>query len=462
MKKQILSAILMAAVILTTTACSGKTEVSEPSSPSESEVTAEAAPESTPAATAEKQEQAEAATTAPEEAAEPVELLNITDNLSKISLCNGSWSFMASNGVPYLYSIAENKLYELDPDYGVISDYTRAYKIGDLIYYYYNYRCNYVVNAVTNEVVYKNGERIDGLNFRHINPETGRMLVTKVSESASGDVISIGVINSKQEWEYPLTEFTIDGFTTDDLKVFDLLLMGDYVLLHDHRNNCYFYSLKDKSCKLVWENSKSGGLTPEYPKAKDKELIYASEALYVLDDSGECKKIYDLSESNYFSFSFWGDDSIGFKTTAGNKTDVILSWNDYKDLCEGFDLSKYHHVSIIDINENTIIFAATNPNFSNPAYIAYNDMYNIIMNKDGSLVTKPFSVSTKDAFDFCGDWVVINNKIINCKTGDSKEFEIIQTGNNTDRIAVKDGGYWYLVDLSDPDALLNPFELAAQ
>ena len=49
MKKQILSAILMAAVILTTTACSGKTEVSEASSQRESEVTAEAAPESTPA-----------------------------------------------------------------------------------------------------------------------------------------------------------------------------------------------------------------------------------------------------------------------------------------------------------------------------------------------------------------------------------------------------------------------------
>ncbi len=67
-----------------------------------------------------------------------------------------------------------------------------------------------------------------------------------------------------------------------------------------------------------------------------------------------------------------------------------------------------------------IAFSARNPD---------GDIYIILMNRDGSLVTDPAKVG-----------------------------EVNKTG----MVTVETDGAWYIVELSDPETLLNPFELAAQ
>ena len=53
--------------------------------------------------------------------------------------------------------------------------------------------------------------------------------------------------------------------------------------------------------------------------------------------------------------------------------------------------------------------------------------------------------------------------IINCKTGESRTYDNVDiTDEKTGMATVKVDKKWYLIDLSDPDTLLNPFELSAQ
>ena len=114
MKQKILSAILVSAVILSMTGCSGTkpTEIPDSKPSQESEVTS-----STTSATTEKQEQTESeaptttttaqTTTAPEEVSEPVEALKVNNSFS---IKNSTWCFIADNGEEYYYDIANNKL----------------------------------------------------------------------------------------------------------------------------------------------------------------------------------------------------------------------------------------------------------------------------------------------------------------------------------------------------------------
>ena len=457
MKKQILSAILMAAVILTTTACSGKTDVSEPSSPSESEVTAEAAPESTPAATAEKQEQAEdsavtfedatsAATTAPEEAAEP-------DERSIISIEgfeNGSLYFKASDGIWYLYDVVENRIYEIIDDWRTGARRLRFYKMGDLIcvwagdYDWYNY-C--VVNTVTNEIILNN-QNADGLKFRHFDTETGRILVTKVSESFSGNSMSIGVMNSKGEWDYPLRDFSIDGVSVDNLNEDELFLMGDYVF-YSRGDKAYYYSLKDNTVKLA-SDSIDQNIYACYNNYSNKAIFKTSEGICAFDDSGECRIICTDDVSFSDSVKNYGEV---FEVCNSKRERSIYSWDDYKNL--GFDLSEYTIERIYAANKNTVAFSTKNPDGVN---------YLIIMNRDGSLVTDPIKGDCS-YMQLCRDYAIImdTKTIINCKTGETRTYDNVDiTDEKTGMATVRVDKKWYLIDLSDPDALLNPFELAAQ
>ncbi len=453
--KKIVSMALIAALIVSAAGCgekvpaetTAKTEATIAATETVKETTAkeaaDAAGENSAEETAETTAEAEeTTTTAPEEASEYAGL----SMSNPLSFDNGSLYFEASNGTKYLYQVAENKIYEINDDW-TYSNYN-LFKTGDMIWVWYwdkgKPTCYRVVNAATNEVMYKYGND-DGLKFRSINPETGRMLATKVEKGFSGNTISIGVMNNKGEWENPLTEFSIDGVKTDELNNCRYTFMGDYVLLSGSGLS-YIYSFKDNK---ISEIEGFGYYTANRNLNHDKVIGSNYGGILIIDSTGESKQIYQYEDySNILDIYFIGD---GIVIKEKNKyTD--LSADDYKDM--GFNLSEYNvRGTIYDVKENTIAFTAENPD---------GDIYTIIMNKDGSFVTEPFKTKNVTDVTLCGDYAIINSTktLLNCKTGESKTFDNVGLEDDkTEMITVEADGAWYIVDLSDPDTLLNPFEL---
>ena len=455
MKKQILSAILMAAVILTTTACSGKTESSEPSSPSESEVTAEAAPESTPAATAEKQERAEesavaseevtsAAATAPEEAAEPAELLHIAGNCEFVG---NSLYFEADNGERYFYDIPENTLTKCDKSWPLGG---ALFKVGDLVgRAYFDGDYSFAIDTKTNE--YLLNEENDGYRVCAANDTQGRIIVTKLEKSFSGNKILIGMMNGKGEWIYPMTELPDDKITAEVIsKYYDnyYIIMGDYAMIMN--GSGYIYSFKENTLSKA-ENPDSLSIYNCYWN-KDKDKVVSTRGyngVWLFDSTGKGTMILDNADRVISA----GD---GIITQVGEKW-TVLSWDDYKDM--GFDLSGYDVTELLGVTKDVIAFSANNPD---------GDIYIILMNKDGSLVTEPFRGTSGSILGFCGDYFVLNvkagNTVINCKNGEKKtpENTITAIDGKLGVMVVRADGCRYLAYPNDPDTLLNPFELAAQ
>ena len=453
--KKIVSMALIAALIVSAAGCgekapaetTAKTETTTAATETVNETTAkEAAGENSAEETAETTAEAEeTTTTAPEETSEYAGL----SMSNPLSFDNGSLYFEASNDTKYLYQVAENKIYEINKDW--INGKSKLCKTGDLMCVWrfdYGWKNYCVVNIATNEVILKND---DGFNLRHFNTETGRILVTKVEEGFSGNSISLGVMNNEGEWEYPLTEFSIDGFTVDDLNDCELLLMGDYIFIRYRGKEVYFYSLKDKSSKKVCDDVDSLYSDSFYNHNGDIAVFHTDDGICAFDASGECKEIYN----GRISAVQFADYGKYFRVMAnGLDEDLLLSWDGYKDT--GFDLSGYDVTSIYDVKENVIAFSAKNPD---------GDSYNIIMNKDGSFVTEPFSKTSlnSDEISLYGDYAFIKptKTLLNLKTGESKTIgNIGLVDDKTEMITVEADGEWYLVDLSDPDTLLNPFELA--
>ena len=414
--KKIVSMALIAALIVSAAGCgekapaetTAKTETTTAATETVKETTAkEAAGENSAEETAETTAEAEeTTTTAPEEASEYAGL----SMSNPISFKNGSLCFEASNGTKYLYQVAENKIYEINDDWTRIN-YNNLFKTGDMIWVWYwdhdRPTCYCVVNAATNEVMYKEGN--DDLIFRNINPETGRMLVTKVEEGFSGNSISIGVMNNKGEWENPLTEFSIDGVKTDELNNCRYTLMGDYALLSGGSMS-YIYSFKDNK---ISEIEGFGYYKANWDINYDKVIGSNYGGILIIDSTGESKQIYQCERANSIIdmdyFIELRDNGIVIKEgIQGGYKYTVLSADDYKDM--GFDLSEYNVIGVHDVEENVIAFYTKNPD---------GDAYTIIMNKDGSFVTEPFKYGrASDDVTLCGDYEIIRSTktLLNLKT----------------------------------------------
>ena len=410
--KKIVSMALIAALIVSAAGCgekapaetTAKTETTTAATETVKETTAkEAAGENSAEETAETTAEAEeTTTTAPEEASEYAGL----SMSNPLSFDNGSLYFEASNGTKYLYQVAENKIYEINDDW---THNWNLFKTGDMIWVWYcdhdRPTCYCVVNAATNEVMYKEGND-DDLIFRNINPETGRMLVTKVEEGFSGNSISIGVMNNKGEWENPLTEFSIDGVKTDDLNNCRYTLMGDYVLLSG-RSMSYIYSFKDNKISEI-EGFDYDNIRNCCKNDFDKVITKYGD-VRIIDSTGESKQIYSSSADGYFI-----GDGIVIQEHNTLKYTAVLSADDYKDM--GFNLSEYDVRGIHDVEENVIAFCAKNPD---------GDTYTIIMNKDGSFVTEPFKTKKVTDVTLCGDYAIIKSTkpYLTAKQANRKQLE---------------------------------------
>ena len=379
--------------------------------------------------------------TATEEIAVPMEQHKV---MMDCGFAGGSWVFEADNGEYYFYDIAGNTLTKFEDSWSLGGT---VFKTGDLVGCYSNDDgYSRVINTKTNEYVLK--EETDGCRVRDVDGKSGRMVVTKIDDS-SPDVLLLGVMNNKGEWEYPLTELSSDELSAFTLKDCSYYLMGDHVLIRDSAEG-YWYSLKDNKLSKIEDHDFSGCRI-----SNDGEVFTLEDTgLYVFDSTGTVTQITEHVED----IKLLDGGIVTIRKTGA------YSWDDYSDM--GFDLSGYEYPEIIDVTENTIAFCVFTDGTG----------YTYIMNKDGSLVTEP----AEGAYDsssasFCGDYFVMGRSVINCKTGEAStlfddpagiDSAYIVSGIYSDPGVIVMRSYltgnFFLVFPDDPETLINPFEVAAQ
>lgn len=437
MKQKILSAILVSAVILSMAGCGGAQPTEIPNNSQESEVTA-----STTSATTEKQEQTTTeattttteTTTAPEEVSEPEEAIKVNNSYS---INKGTWCFKADDDEYYYYDIANNRLIKKGSNYSMER---WCFLIGDLLY---SPNSGYIIDSKTGETVLP-----DGCKLKDVNKKSGLILVSKLDEGFSGNTFSLGVLNSNLEWVYPLTEITVDGKSTGDLDYQGYNLVGNYAVASGGYSSSFAYSFKEN--KTVGISTGVDSFFYCLNNDGDKALINRT---YVFDGSTG-----KTTEIDSYSVHAAGDEMVAMDINRENWS--VLSWNDYKDI--GFDLSEYNVYEIYAATEDYIVFDAKNPD---------GDDYTIIMKKDGTLVVDPIKGrSESDYMHIYGDYVVYANAyvesfVLNCKTGEMKTYSdenlsLEGFDFTSGKLIMKSDGNYYLADITDPETLINPFEIA--
>lgn len=390
MKRKFLSAILTSAIILSLTGCKNS-----------------------------QQEQ----TTAAKEISELDETLNISNTNG---IYNGTWYFEANNGEEYFYDIVNNKLINRDDEWELYNN--EHWLIGDLL-------CNndYILDTKTGEIILSETANADGYRLRSDN-NSGLILVSKLSDNS----FSLGVMNSKLEWVYPLTELSIDGRTANELNETIHLLVGNYAIIYWTN---YAYSFKENKIIEIPYTSAYIGSTSD----GSKHLYRNNDGTYVFDGStGNVTEIGD-NQDCYVA----GDGIV-----LVNKDDLtVLNLNDYEEM---FDLSEYNTYKYC-------VYSATED------YIAFDEKgndgnrYTSIVKKDGSRVIDPIESEIKDYMCLYGDYAVSTGSgyIVNCKTGEIKnDLSIEQFDSVSGKLVIESDGCYYLADPSAPEILINPFEIA--
>lgn len=459
MKKRILCVSLIAALIVSAAGCGEKAPAE---TTAKTETTTETVKETTAKETAANESLIEETTTAETTTeatteAPPKEVEKIKD----YKLFQHGCLVFDINNDYHVYNAVDNKMYELSGD---ITARDIDYINGKII-----------TTGTYNDEIYniETGETYDFKPAGNRDLKLKSIPVYKVEESFDGDTLYFGIIDNNGEWVLPLsadyavckTDYFEITFNMDTVGENDSYLFIDYgeIYAYDYKND-KLLSAEDLNCKEI--------LYPEYKYVPGNNLL-----LYKVGDksnigvyntqTGETK-IFDEIDSK---------DSLGIINN--NEIFIIINYDyDYEgfiyqwaiiDSCCSlldFDLSEYSVEMIYDATEDYILFSAVNPN---------GNRYTLITDKNGKRIVDPiegadiyYSQNNYRAY-IRGDYAICllssgDGYIVNCKTGEVKTYSddnlsIEAFDKDSGMLLMKSDGAYYLADPSDPDTLLNPFEL---
>ena len=413
MKKKLLCIVIAAAMSMGFAAC-GEAEATPDTDDSGAEVTTTAAVEDTEAGG----DVTEETTTAETEA--PKEVKKITER-PKFLFKDGM--VFEVDDITYIYNIADNKMYDCGEDTVV---YSACGKIACL-----DRKLHNLETGETYDVELYNRDYVD-----EYNP------VYKIEKSFDGDTIYFGVIDKNGEWVVPLSsEYEI--------------CKSEYAQDFDVRGGYMVCGLLGGSLIYDWKTDKMTELYDRWDGLSDGILIvdgYSDDYDYYKYDpaTGERTLLYegDNTDDNFG----WRTQSNGAWISDGKDEYTIVFDKSLNKICE-FD---YYANCVYAANEDYVVFSSPNGN----------DIYTIILDKDGNRVVEPFSSRQGGSFVIIGDYVMNGSRIINCKTGEIKEwaddygYEIFEIFPEAGKLLVTFDGAYYIVDVSDLDTLINPFEIA--
>ena len=415
MKKRILSVLVMSALILSMTACGTSTD----------------APEATEATgvttTAAEEEKTEAETEAPAETEEttttteaPKEVQKITSKPEIHSISDRCMIF-EQDGTTYVYNIADNKMYTTDEEI---------------------YKANGCVAQTSSYNIYnlETKETYDAklFNDRYL---TDYIPVYKIEESFEGTTYMFGIIDKNGDWALPLSadyEICKLKMKSDIYEATESMVYINRDIVYDWRTDTLLTS-NDFGGKSFINYYNNSILLGEYI---DKDGTYRNIEKYDMLTK-ETTSLYDGNAYVYIYNGTMIRDEVSGKT-------LILDRN-LDIVC---DASDYNVSYVQKISDNYVTFLATND--------AGND-YAIMLDKNGNKIVEPFM--SNSLIYTVNDYAMFINakkitKIINCKTGEMTDCNYELYSVNTGTIVVESEGAYYIADISDPDTLINPFEIA--
>lgn len=309
----------------------------------------------------------------------------------------------------------------------------------------------------------------------YINAEYTPVILRE--ESFDGDTYKFGVLDSNGEWTVPLsTDNPISegykntaGFLVPYASSLLVRLGNDR--LYDWKNDKIINinelnipKPSDLPTETYSSNNPYGLSSVTIQSIYDDSVLlcarYSASAL----DGEYCSYVkYNVGTGEFTVLSEGYDIemiNIGYDRYSlanpfnGNVIDIIdRSFNKFVR----YDLREYENVRFRADSDNTnvtekyIRFSATNPDGVE---------YNIILDKDGNEVIEPF----KDEYvgEIYGDYIKYDNAMLNCLTGETVEFEyqFIDYVRQIDKYLVRVDKAYYFVDLSDPDTLIHPLNIA--
>ncbi len=444
MKKKLLSAIILSALVLSLAGCGNKSTPDEPTSAeSQNTVTADeiTAAETQSITTADETTAEE--TTAPSETTKVTTATKAPKKFPKITSYKkfeGSDLLISDGNKKYVYNMAENKMYSIDPEisYDIDSVYGKLALIYDSANsraYYYNLETKESYDA---EALYRGKVKEYNAVYRY-------------EEHFEGNVCYIGVIDSDGEWVLPLSSDL--AICQEDLSYYlscadictgSLMSLDSYVV-YDYKND-----------EIIGYDNSIGMY--KFDKILGDKLLF-NHSNKLLEYNTQTGAVSSIAEGSYI-FS----NAVGIcRGALATYRDSALFFDNDGNLYD-FDLSEYFKVdSLCDLTDKYIVFVAANENYDN---------YLIIANKDGNRVVEPIrggNGSTKACI--YDDYVVItsmgvnnddkNQYIINCTTGETTAYTNIDDFDpESGKLIIKKGSEYYIADVSDPETLLNPFEIA--
>lgn len=438
MKKKLLSAIILSALVLSLAGCGNESTPDEPTSAESQNAAADDS-------TAEE-------TTAPPETTEVTTETEAPKEIAKVTSCDkfGNGDMLISDGDKnYVYSITDNKMYSGDDEIfdNIIAVGGKLALVrgdDDDENYYYNLEAEekYDVNPL-----YHNTD-IDEYNA-----------VYKIDESFDGNVNYVGVINSDGEWVLPLSSdyaicqndprdisSPVKPCCTGSLMWFDGSSVYDYKndkIISSDRTEISFFGIDVIVGDKILGMNLDGYLS-EYNTQTEQVSIISKD--FRDDYSMELWYNYRgaLATSDSKSSLIWDND--------GNLIDCDLSDYDYSEA-----------IMLLDIADKYIIFQTKNID---------GDIYIIVTDKKGNRVIEPIRGVAHAAYIY-NDYAVITGMtdgndaecqyIVNCTTGETTAYTGTDNFNfdpKSGKLIIKKDGNYYIADVSDPETLLNPFELA--
>ena len=426
MKKRILSAIIMSALVLSMTACGTSTDT--PDTANSADVTTAAAEEAE--TTAAEEDKTEATTTTAEETEAttttteaPKEILKITDSPSVYFDC---MSFKV-DGKNYVYNAVDNKMYECGANKIYFALGKMAVDDSDELHNLETKESYDVETKMCN----------DYYMYNQYIP------VHKKEQNFDGDVTYFGILDKNGEWVLPLSsEYAICKY-----KSFHGAHNATSSLAYIDSDRVYDY----KNDKVI-DSEELRELNPNELKhfkaiSDDKILCendYADNYVIYNPSTGEETPVN--VKGDYWSYSYI------IKTQFFSDFDEYLAIPD-KNFEVLYEITGYDPYNIYDATEKYVLFYANGTDGGG---------YTIILDKDGNRIVEPIKEKPGDCAFITGDYAVLGKQIVNCKTGEIKTcpYYVYDAMNEAGMMVVKSDGEYFLVDPADPETLINPFEIA--
>jgi len=332
MMKKILSTMLMAAMLLSMTACGASTDAPD-TDDSGAEVTTTAAAEDTEAGGDATEETT--TTKAP-----PVEAANIT---TFSGLHNGYMAFSTDNDKSYIYNIKDNVFTEIDSEYCTfqyVDNTLYATCITDSVAMIvtdpYESQCiGAVIDLSNGEIILEMNEDSDVSYANYFGHNAGDMLFMKNEESFEGNTFKFGVMDSNGNWKYDFSESEVFLKDVDYHQNF----FGENVLMYneDEDSYCsyYIYSLKDKTKtpfdlpegNMIGISYAVGDMLLITPWTFD-DYVTPSGKWYILNEKGEMTPF----EHNPVSFEEYGIVTEDNKILDSDTLEVKYDFSEYESV----------------------------------------------------------------------------------------------------------------------------------